>query len=382
MRGRGEGLISRCPRVALGVSFLALAVSLFTPISRLAAQHPQFAPTLSWDAGLINIPAAYVSPLGGDLAINFSRVGFDSSKGPAALARTAGYDVSVSASAWGRAEVGISVFSADLKSGLFAKGLLWDQTDGIWRSGLMHWLPSIAVGVRNLGTEKDLSRLTSTGLTQLNTAPTLYGVATRTIVLVQPSDGIRPRAQLALSAGYGNGLFKDDGGLGKLHAKSATGGAFGGAALQFATGRFSTISLMAEHDAWDINAGAQLEVRGLRASLYLLELRAGQGQPGSFAYQKVAFSLGWQTNLSALLRGNRMEQRTEQFAQQSAELRKQIEAGKGRVAAIEAQLKALQTAAGADKQAEIEELRRQLREEQEAVRRLQELLMQREAKKP
>jgi hypothetical protein len=361
-------------------SSLILAFS-FSP-ALLLGQRPQFAPTLSWDAGLINTPAAYVSPLGGDLSLSFSRVGLDSSKGPAALARPAGYDMSLSASAWGRAEVGISLFSADLKSGLFAKGLLWDQTDGIWRSGLMHWLPSIAVGVRNLGSQKELNRLTSTGLTQLNTAPTLYGVATRTFVLVAPAEGIRPRAQLAVSAGYGNGLFKDDGGLKKLYANSATGGVFGGAALQVAAGRFSTISLMAEHDAWDVNLGAQIEVRGLRASLYLLELGAGQGQPGSLAYQKFAVSLGWQTNLSALLRGNRMEQRTAQFAQQSAELRRQIEEGQGRVAALENQLKALLAAAGAGKQSEIEELRRQLREEQDAVRRLQELLKLREAKKP
>ncbi|HLA90389.1 MAG TPA: hypothetical protein VJL28_08175 [Gemmatimonadaceae bacterium] len=347
------------------------------------AQRPQFAPTLTWDSGLINTPAAWVPPLGGDIALNFARVAFDSARMPPALAQRGGSAFSVSASAFGRVELGVSVFSGDLRSGLFGKVLVWDQTDGIWRTGAVHWLPSFAVGVRNLGTENTLSRLSRTGLTQLNTSPTLYAVATRTLVLAQPVEGTRPRAQLALSAGAGNGLFSDDGGLEKAYAASASGGVFGGAQLQFATGRFSTVSVLVEHDAWDVNAGAQLEVRGLRVSLSVMELGAESGQTGTLAYRKVAFSLGWQTNLSALVRGNRMAQRTEQYAEQAAELRKQIQAGESRVTSLETQLQTLQRATGAEVQAQIEELRRRLREEQEAVKRLQELLRQREAaKKP
>ena len=125
-------------------------IALMAIATTASAQRPSFSPTLFWDAGLINTPAAYVAPLHGDLALNFSRLGLDSAKVGGAFGKSASYNVSASVALYGRAELGVSVFSGDLKSGLFGKVLLWDQTDGIWRSGLMHWLPSAAIGFRNL----------------------------------------------------------------------------------------------------------------------------------------------------------------------------------------------------------------------------------------
>ena len=260
-----------------GVGLIALAAS------SAAAQRPQFGPTIFWDAGLINTPAAYVAPLGGDLSLNFARMALDSTKAAPGSGKAAAYDFSLSASVFGHAEIGISFFSADLKSGLFAKALLWDQTDGIYRTGLIHWIPSFALGIRNLGSEKGLDRLGRTAQAGFSTSPTLYAVATRTIVLAHGENGTRPRAQLSVNAGIGNGLFVEDGGLGKAYAKSAAHGLFGGTQLQFATGRSSSFSLLLEHDAWDVNAGAQVEWRGLRASLYATELGAGTGVQGSQA---------------------------------------------------------------------------------------------------
>jgi hypothetical protein len=361
------------------------ALALFAVASPLVAQRPQFAPTLSWDAGLINTPAAYVSPLTGDLALNYARLGLDSAKGiPGFAAKNTIYSFSASVALYGRAEVGVSVFTGDLKAGLFGKFLVWDQTDAIWRTGLLHWLPSAAIGVRNIGSEKQLDRLGEANSgTNLSTVPTFYGVLTRTFVLKAAEEGTRPKVQLALSAGYGNGLFKDDAGLGKAYAKSATGGAFGGAQLQFLTGKYSSISLLAEQDGWDVNAGAQLDIRGIRAALYMMELGAGSGQRGSLAYSKVALSIGWQTNFSALIRGNRMEQLTERYDQRADELRKQIAAGEARVNAIEAQLKSLKAVAASSSSAERADLEARLREEQAALKRLQEQLKAAQAaKKP
>lgn len=349
----------------------------------VAAQQPQFNPTLFWDAGLINTPAAYVSPLGGDLALNFSRLSFDSLKTPN-FAKNAGYDLSVSYSAWSRADFGVSLFGSTLKTGFFAKVLAWDQSDGIWRSGWRHWLPSMAFGVRNLGTENTLNRFGQENFSQLKTSPSFYGVATRTFVLRAPeADGARPPLQLSLNAGIGTGMFSNDGGLKTLYSNSKTGGIFGGAQLRFAAGRYTSLSLVVEHDGWDVNAGAQFEYRGLRAALYLMELDAGQGYTGSASYQKVGFSLGWQTNVAALVRGNRMDAKVEQIQKQSDELKQQIQAGETRVKALDAQLKLLQTTAASGQSTQIEDLRRQLQEERDAVARLQELLRQREAaKKP
>src|SRR6185369_4956300 len=106
------------------------------------------------------------------------------------------------------------------------------------------------------------------------TSPTLYGVATRTMVL-QPGEGpARPKAELSLTAGYGTGLFKDDAGLGKAYAPSTTNGIFGGLSLDFATGDYSNISVILEHDAWALNAGVRADWRGVRVSLYETELNA------------------------------------------------------------------------------------------------------------
>ena len=345
------------------------------------AQRPQFGPTIFWDAGLINTPAAFVAPLGGDLSFSFARMTLDSAKALPGIGKSAAYDFSASASLFGHAEVGISVFSGDLKGGLFAKGLVWDQTDGTYRTGMLHWLPSVALGIRNVGTERGLDRFGRTGQAGFNTSPTLYAVATRTVVLAAPEEGTRPRAQLSVSAGIGNGLFVEDGGLGKAYARSSTHGLFGGAQVQFATGRYSSLSLLAEHDAWDVNAGAQAEWRGLRASLYATELGAGSGTAGSVAYRKIVVALGWQTNASALLRGNRMDERIAEIGRQTGQLRADIAASEQRVRALDAQITALKSAEAAGLATERMNLERRLREEQDALKRLQELLKAREAQK-
>jgi hypothetical protein len=116
--------------------------------------------------------------------------------------------------------------------------------------------------------------------------------------------------------------------------------------------------------------------------VYLMELDAGQGYTGSASYQKVAFSIGWQTNVSALVRGNRMDARTEQFQRDADALKAQIQAGEARVKALDDQLKLLQSTTAAGQSTQIDDLRRQLQEERDAVARLQELLKQREVKKP
>jgi hypothetical protein len=375
-----------------------LAVVILSAPTAAHAQRPTFASTLFWDSGLINVPAAYASPLGGDLAFNFSRVSLDSANLPSLQAKQASYTLSLTASLWGRGEVGISVFSGDLKSGLFGKFVILDQTDGIWRRGPAHWMPSLAVGVRNVGTEKSLNRLALSGTESFSTAPTVYGVATRTFV-VRPADDrdpTRPRTQLSLSAGYGTGLFKDDGGLGKQYASSATGGLFGGASFDISTGKYSSVSILAEQDGWGVNAGARADVRGLRIALFATELGAGTakatassapGNPvvatGGYSSQKIAMSVGWQANVLTLVRGNRMDQTTAKLTQAQGNLQREARFSQQRIDVLEGQIDALRAVASQEKFAERAELERRLRDEQEALRRLQILIKTREAaKKP
>lgn len=372
-----------------GLAAMALAVlAALVPQRDAAAQRPTFGPTLFWETGLVNVPAAAVAPLGGDLAFNFTRLTLDSTALPAGVGKTASYNLSLSASLWGRAEAGISVFSGDLKSGLFAKLMLVDQTDGIWRRGLVHWLPSIAIGVRNVGTEKSLNRLAITDpSSSLNTLGSLYGVATRTFVLAPGETPARPAVQLSLTAGHGTGLFSDDGGMGKAYASGATGGTFGGASLDFTTGRFSSLSLMAEQDGWAVNAGARFEWRGVRVAILGTDLGSagdaiGSGpSPGRYTGSKIALTVGWQANALTLVRGDALERRTQHIQLEQGDLARQVRLAQQRIDVIEGQIDALKAIASQERNAERSVLERQLREEQEALRRLQELIKAREATK-
>ena len=373
--GRAMGLISRGVLVALALAIGALSAPV-------GAQRATFTPTLYWESGLIDTPTAWASPLGGDLAFHATRVQLDSTArlGPNA-SNGQSYNFSMSASLWGRAEVGLSIFTSNLKGGLFAKGMLWDQMDGAFRTGLVHWMPSVAVGMRNVGNESGLTRWAEPGTAGFNTSPTLYAVATRTFAMgahdIEP--GARAPVQFTTNLGIGNGLFSDDGGLGKAYAKHATGGLFGGAKVDFATSRFSNLAFIVEHNAWDFNVGAVYEVRGLRFAAYLLEADAGSASATSWSYAKAAFSVGWQTNVLALARGNRMEARVSEITRERDQLMREIRAGEARVQALEGQLKSVEGVTEADRQSQRALLEQKLREEQEALRRLQERL---NARKP
>ncbi|MBM4194111.1 MAG: hypothetical protein FJ202_07010 [Gemmatimonadetes bacterium] len=366
--------MSRLPLARTVLAGLAVAAG------SAQAQRPVYGPTMFWESGLVNIPAAYVAPLGGDLNVSFTRLNLSGTEVGSAQLLTASQNIALSASLWGRAEAGISVFSGDLRNGFFAKAMLVDETDGIWRRGLRHWLPSVAVGVRNLGTEKQLDRLALTGNANVSTAPSMYGVATRTFVLAKGTDAAHPKLQVGLTAGYGTGLFKDDGGLGERYAAAPTGGAFGGAVADIALGRNSSLTLMAEQDAWDVNAGVRLDVRGLRIAYSIIELGAAEELKNGIttvASRKSSVTIGWQTNILSLVRGNRLEERTARTEQAQGDLQRQVQIAQQRIDAISGQLDALRVVTGADRAAERAALERQLREEQDTLKRLQDLIKNR-----
>jgi hypothetical protein len=373
-RRKAEGLR---PKGGMG---MWVAGALLVP-AILTAQRPTFAPTVFWESGLINAPAAYIAPLSGDLS--FSMIWMSNAKGrEAASSRRldGNYNLSVGASLLGRAEVGISIFTSDLKNGLFGKVMLWDQTDGIWRKGTLHWLPSMAVGVRNLGTNKSLDRYTNTNTGgQFNTAPTFYGVATRSFVLSAGERADRPKSQLSVTGGWGNGLFSDDGGFGEAYG-SGTGGVFGGASLDFAAGRYSTVSLIAEHDAWTANFGVRADLTGVRlAAMYVGGGKVNPATGIDLGSGGMTISIGWQTNVLALIRGNRLEATTQRMNAEQASLDQQVKVSQQRIDVLEGQIDAARAIATSEKAAERAELERRLKDEQEALKRLQEMV---KAKKP
>ena len=187
---------------------------------------------------------------------------------------------------------------------------------------------------------------------------------------------------LSLTAGAGNGLFNDDGGLGGAYARNATGGAFFGAMADFPVSPDFRLSVMAENNAWDFNVGATATYRGIRAGVYVTELGAGSSSTvgdaitsqSFYNYRKVAFTVGWQSNILALLHGDFLQKRAERLARERAELLTDISERQRRVAALELELDRYE----AQNLLELEQRRAaaevQLRQEKDALRRLEERL--------
>jgi hypothetical protein len=360
--------------------------------------YPQ---SLYWGAGLIDIPVAWVAPVTGDFAVNYSGKRFekDPDRPKINYSNTINSQLNMSVSLFGRAELGYAAYSNNVEWGLFANGLLLSENDFRARGGLGRWLPSIAVGVRNVGpyekvdrfgigyvllpptTEKPDAQHVADQIHQnFNTANTVYGVVTKNISLTdfQPN---WPEVSFGLTVGYGNGLFSDDGGLGDRYAKHSTGGLFYGLKTDFSPTPNLTLALMAENNAWDYNVGASADYRGLRAGLYWTELGAGSASvspdlPGSafYNYSKVAFTLGWQSNIFALVRGNFLQNRIAALERERATLLAQIAQRQQRIAALELELNRYE----AQNLLELEQRRAaaeaELRAEREALQRLEERL--------
>jgi hypothetical protein len=369
--------------------------------SGLAAQQPEFPQTLYWGSGLIDIPVAWVPALTGDFAVGYSGKRFRADPVTTKL----NYDdrlnsqLTLSAALFGRLEGGVAFFSSNPEYGFFVRGVLVREEDLVNRGGALAWLPAVAVGARNLGKYSRIDRF-GVGYQLLpptpddpnarhvadslhlgfDTAPTLYAVATKSVSLNQLRDSW-PDIGLSFTVGAGNGLFSDDGGLDGAYANNATGGLFYGATMDFGATPDLRFTLLAENNAWDFNVGAAASYRGIRAGLYLTELGAGSGSSNDAAtsgefynYRKVAFTVGWQSNILALLRGDFLQRRADRLAREREQLMADISAGQRRVAALELELDRYE----AQNLLELEQRRAaaelQLQNEREALRRLEDRL--------
>jgi hypothetical protein len=373
---------------------LALGIA---PLTTAAAQqdYPQ---TLYWGSGLIDIPVAWVSPLGGDFALNYSAKRFRVDP----VVTKINYDdrmnsqFTLSGAALGRLEGGVAFYSSNPEYGFFIRGVLVSEEDLKLRGGALEWFPALAVGMRNLGKYSHIDRF-GVGYALLpptpedpdsrhepdslhlgfDTAPTLYVVATKSMVLNQ-FHGMG----LSLTLGAGNGLFSDDGGLGASYAKNATGGFFYGAMAEFPVTPDFRVNVMAENNAWDFNLGASAVWRGLRAGFYVTELGAGSSENASsglaperyYNYRKIAFTLGWQSNVLALVQGDFLQKRADRLAHEREQLLADINDRQRRVAALQSELDRYE----AQNLLELEQRRAavetQLRQEKDTLRRLEDRL--------
>ena len=200
-------------------------------------------------------------------------------------------------------------------------------------------------------------------------------MATKSLTLNQIRD-TWPNLGVSLTLGFGNGLFRDDGDLGASYAKNATGGLFYGATVDLPVSPDLRFTLLAENNAWDFNVGATAAYRGLHAGLYVTELGAGSSSSSTpfYNYRKVAFSLGWQSNILALLHGDFLQKRADLLAREREQLLKDISERQRRVAALQLELDRYE----AQNLLELEQRRAaaelQLRTERDALRRLEDRL--------
>ena len=365
-----------------------------------------FPSTIYWGSGLIDIPAAWVGPIPGDFAINYSAKRFDADPNSQKINynNRLNSQLSFSVSGWGVVEAGYAAYSSNPEWGFFGQALLLNQQSMRAKGGLAGWMPSIAVGARNVGPYKHIDRfgvgynLLPVSLSEpnqlhvadslhqsFNTGNTIYGVATESFALTD----IRPTwadIDLSFTAGYGNGLFKDHGTLPvDLYAKHATGGLFYGAKVDFNATPNLGVTLMAENNAWDYNIGGVLNYRGIRGGVYLTELGAGSAasdtanRPAAQAtriynYSKVVFSLGWQSNIFALLKGNFLQNRAAELERARQALLAEIQLRQQRIAALELEINRYE----AQNLLELEQRRAQaeaeLSAEREALKRLEDRL--------
>lgn len=393
-------------RLLAAAAGLALAVP--------AASHAQtsYPQTLYWGAGLVDIPVAWVAPLTGDFGLNYSGKTFsvDPDATKINYSESLNSQLTFSMSFMGRAEIGYAAYSGNPEWGFFGQAVLIRQEDMAMRGGMASLLvPSIAVGVRNIGPYKAIDRFGTgyfleppTGSSpdsrhiedaahrNFDTGNTIFGVVTKDFSLAE----IRPNwpdLTFGVSVGYGNGLFSDDGGLGERYASHDRGGLFWGVKTDFRPAPNFDMSLMFEDNSWDYNLGASLNYRGIRLGAYVTELGAGSQKeaPGSvtttqdsvdyitsyrFGYQKFAFTLGWQSNLFALLRGDFLQSRAALLERQRQGLLAEINRRQQRIAELELEINRYEAQGLLDLEQRRLQVESELRSERERLQRLEEQL--------
>jgi hypothetical protein len=378
----------------------ALAVASTSAAAQDDRIRPAYGSTLTFGTGLVSIPVAWLSKANGDLfaTISSRRIGFGATPDTPPGADVVAWDLTQSFDLHlaNRLSVGASLYGTkNQQIGFSGSVLALKQPE----NGGPVWLPSVAFGFRNLGSSKYQDRFVTGerratdalgGATEqrgvYNGAPTLYGVATREFWLGKSSASV--------SLGYGNGLFKEDGGLDSTYSTSGTlaSGVFAGARIAFPVNDRSTVSLMLENNGFDWNIGANVALGFISAGLYLSEVEESGDPPRSTGSQaergrlanfpKFGMSLSYNTALSGILAGSR--QRAE-AADAQLELRRltqeiaQRRATTRQLAAALERAKAAADQAAADQQAAII---RQLQAEQAALKAAAERLEALQKKPP
>jgi hypothetical protein len=344
--------------------------------------------TMQFGVGYINTPAAWVSPRTADswLTISAKDLPSFSNSSKSSLASRLNSNLALDTHWGGRVSVGASLYSQNPEWGLFGQALL--IRDGDFGQS---FLPALAVGARNVGKYKHEDRflighdvvLDSSGkydevvvsrYAKFDTSPTLYAVLTKDFHLPSPSES--GALWVSLSLGYGNGLFRDDGGLGKQYNNSGTiaRGMFLGSRFVMHPSANTSVTVLLENDAWDWNGGIVGEWRGMTLGLYGTELEAG-GRTGEaegfnvYNYTKFNFAIGYSGNFRDISHGVVLRSNISEMTREQQRLRTEIASRERRIQKLEGQLADARQGELAQLEKRRQQLELDLQAEREAIKR-------------
>jgi len=131
----------------------------------------------------------------------------------------------------------------------------------------------------------------------------------------------------------------------------------------------SSLTLLAENDGWDWNAGAVAEWRGVTVGVYGTELEAGRRQGDAegfnvYNYTKINFAVGYRGNVRDISHGVVLRSRITQMTREQQRLRYEIASRERRIHRLETQL----TDARQGEVAQLERRRQQLEVDLQAER--------------
>jgi hypothetical protein len=365
-------------------AFLILGMAAAVPATAQDDSRitPSYSPTLTFGTGLVNIPVAWISRGNGDIwaSMSMRNIGH----GPSASAASDGsWDATQTLDAHirGRFSLGVSLYGTKFQQfGVSGQWLALKQ--GEFGPA---WLPSVAVGFRNWGSSKYQDRFV-TGqrrsldvygdtvpgtLGQMNGAPTLYGVATREVAIGE-------RSVFSVSLGYGNGLFKEDGGLDTAYNKAGTivpGMFFGG---RYAFPAFGgSLSIMGDNNGFDWGIGANYTYGFISIGLYNTEVESKRPKQESGSatydgklanYSKFAVSLSYNASLPGIFLGSRQRAEAADASLELRRLSQEIAQRRATTRALVAALNKAATAADAAAKGQQSALEKQLEAERIALK--------------
>ncbi|HZS61395.1 MAG TPA: hypothetical protein VFA43_19110 [Gemmatimonadaceae bacterium] len=372
-------------------------------IAGTARAQEEFGQTRFWGSGLIDIPTAWVEQVTGDFSLNYSGSSYQTSSQIPRYNSSLNSKLSLNTSLFSRLQLGVSLLSTNPEQSFYGQLVALREQDT--KGSALAFLPSLAIGVRNVGPYSRIDRFGLGYSNEINpkggTAPviradsthqsfstgnTVYGVATKNVSL-QEIKASWPDVNVSATIGYGNGLFKDHGTLPtKYYAADATGGLFYGIATSWRPTTNTLISIMGENNAWDFNAGASIDWRGIRAGIDVIDLGGGSQKLNAaipatalYHYTKFAFTLGWHSNVFALLNGKFLEDRAAVLRKERDGLLADISKRQTRIAELQGLVKQYE----AQNLLELEQRRAaaqtELQQETEALRRLEDRLKRIEA---